>query len=341
MHVDPFGTQPNDSTPATSHTGASPNDAQDSMEIPTSSRQRYPKARRWCFTINNPTETPEQLIIKILSVTDKYVFQLERGENGTTHYQGYLETNGVRLSTLKRVSDRAHWEPAKGNRHDNYRYCTKEPRVDGPWSTIRPQNLAGQGRRSDLDAAIDLVKRGGTLRELVDRFPVEFVKFNRGLRDMQSVVASVRELNVPPIVEWHYGKAGTGKSTQAYRSAASDGRFYAKNNSKWWDGYSGELTTIWDEFAGSYPFRDLLTALDKFACCVESKGGTAQLMSNKFIFTSNNPPWKFYQVADANNQITMEALLRRITAYIYYISFDEVHVYENVDDAKANFFCTD
>ena len=39
--------------------------------------------------------------------------QLEKGEEGTTHIQGYLHTNQVRFSMVKKALSRAHIEPAR------------------------------------------------------------------------------------------------------------------------------------------------------------------------------------------------------------------------------------
>lgn len=47
-----------------------------------------PQSRRWMFTINNPIPEDHD---DCLSWNAKYlVFQLEKGENGTLHYQGSM-----------------------------------------------------------------------------------------------------------------------------------------------------------------------------------------------------------------------------------------------------------
>ena len=69
------------------------------------------QTRAWCFTLNNPvrdepvpaTEDPKQWGASYL------VYQLEKGESGTPHYQGYLyfpwgspRTVGSQLSAVLR-----------------------------------------------------------------------------------------------------------------------------------------------------------------------------------------------------------------------------------------------
>lgn len=94
------------------------------------------KSRNWLATLNNPSVTAqawlEALFEKAAAV---YVCgQLERGEQGTVHVQGFVNfKNPVRLAKLKKFDPAAHWEVVKVNNgaHD---YCMKEDtRVEGPY----------------------------------------------------------------------------------------------------------------------------------------------------------------------------------------------------------------
>ena len=72
------------------------------------------RSRNWFFTINNPDDddNPEKWDCS----TFKYlVFQLEKGEQNTPHYQGYITfSNKKSLKQVKEISKKAHWEPRKG-----------------------------------------------------------------------------------------------------------------------------------------------------------------------------------------------------------------------------------
>lgn len=47
-----------------------------------------PQSRRWCFTLNNPVPGDRE---DVLGWNANYiVFQLEKGEEGTLHYQGTM-----------------------------------------------------------------------------------------------------------------------------------------------------------------------------------------------------------------------------------------------------------
>lgn len=73
------------------------------------------KSCYWSITINNPTE--DDLIrwegLKGEKWVKKVIGQLEKGENGTPHVQGMLNTESVRFSQIKRVLPRAHIEVAR------------------------------------------------------------------------------------------------------------------------------------------------------------------------------------------------------------------------------------
>jgi len=73
------------------------------------------KASYWSITINNPTE--DDFIrwegLKGEKWVKKVMGQLEKGENGTPHIQGMLNTDHVRFSQIKKALPRAHIEVAK------------------------------------------------------------------------------------------------------------------------------------------------------------------------------------------------------------------------------------
>lgn len=81
------------------------------------------RATTWSITINNPTQ--EDLNPVLPNNKWKLIGQIEKGENGTVHYQGMLTTPQVRFSAVKKVLPRAHIEVAK-NRQALQKYVAKE-----------------------------------------------------------------------------------------------------------------------------------------------------------------------------------------------------------------------
>lgn len=96
---------------------------------------RVNPAKAWCFTLNNYTqEELGALVQQFQTLADKYFYIVgeEIGEQGTPHLQGYIEKRTGRFRPLplfevKRDNTQCmHFEKAKGNRKQNYKYCSKE-----------------------------------------------------------------------------------------------------------------------------------------------------------------------------------------------------------------------
>jgi len=71
------------------------------------------RATAWSITINNPTPDDEEAIALARQRGWKVEGQLEKGENGTPHYQLIARTPQVRFSAVKKQFPRAHIEVAR------------------------------------------------------------------------------------------------------------------------------------------------------------------------------------------------------------------------------------
>lgn len=97
-----------------------------SQNISSTSRKtkKAPRARRWCFTLNNytPEEVSQLLTSKCIK---KYIFQEEIGKNNTPHLQGVVEFSCQKtMSAIKKIFPRHHWEICR-NWEASVQYCTK------------------------------------------------------------------------------------------------------------------------------------------------------------------------------------------------------------------------
>lgn len=136
-------------------------------------------SRRWVFTVNNPTGALDTEWEKLRYVS----WQLEAGESGTPHWQGYVElTATLRLNRMKKWLPTAHFEVARGDRVAARAYTRKDDtRIDGPWE-FGDFGSGGQGKRSDLALAASHIDDHG-MTGLAEAFPAEYIKFHRGLRE--------------------------------------------------------------------------------------------------------------------------------------------------------------
>lgn len=91
-------------------------------------------AKNWCFTLNNPTlKDFKEIIESEMSIVPRFVFQLECGETGTMHLQGYVRFEKKCRPKSVFMNKGIHWEKCR-NIKKSIEYCQKEDtRVEGPW----------------------------------------------------------------------------------------------------------------------------------------------------------------------------------------------------------------
>lgn len=252
------------------------------------------QVRAAVFTINNPGD--KKLNLEINSKVRGAVWQLEVGESGTPHYQGYIEfTDKMSFKAIKEIlGNEAHVEARQGTREQAIAYCCKEDtRQDGPWTYGKMDVLkpGDQGRRSDLESACEIIINSQRninegLREVAETTPVTFVKFHKGLTALAYRMNS--EVNrSPPNVEWIYGPTGVGKTRYAVEKTST---FFIKDGTIWWDGYEYQETIIIDDFDGNWNFRNFLRLLDRYPYQGQIKGGYVWINSPNIIITCDRRP---------------------------------------------------
>ncbi len=71
------------------------------------------RSTNWSVTINNPTASDEEAIALARQKGWKVEGQLEKGENGTPHYQLHVKTPQTRFNAVKSMFPRAHIQIAR------------------------------------------------------------------------------------------------------------------------------------------------------------------------------------------------------------------------------------
>jgi len=289
------------------------------------------QVRRWTFTVNNPTETPEE-IARALSDGKGFrflIFQKEQGENGTPHWQGYVEfKSSRRFAAVRRMLERAHWEPAQGNTASNIHYCSKplpdclcnhcasKPlRLEGPYRHGEPGQET-QGIRTDLEALRDAVKAGKRKRELLEdgQFCGVLAKYPKFVETCYELFPPER--NDPVAVTLLYGPTGCGKTHQV-RSNSDDLWIQSLGSQGWYNGYDGQSDALFDDFGGSSSHTrldDMLRLLHEWLERVPIKGGFTWWRPKRIFITTNIHPFRWYEYKDREEQYL--ALRRRITMVV-------------------------
>lgn len=270
--------------------------------------------RQWCGTKQVEEGFDGEAFLRSLVETSKARFvvgQLERGSH--LHLQYYVQRDRQStLSIMKRdICADSHWEPANGSPEQNIAYCTKEDtRVAGPWQF---GECKGQGRRSDIDKAAMMIDEGKSLREVAIEHKSTFVRYHKGLKAYEAITKSKGPRTFGPEgpeVWVFWGETGTGKSRRAHENWPN--AYRKMTNEKWWDGYRGEDTVIFDDFKGSsMKLHDFQTIIDRYPVQVEVKGAVVDLSATRYVFTSNKHPSEWYsQEADPEGTV-----MRRIKEF--------------------------
>lgn len=274
------------------------------------------KARNWCFTINNPQEKWKNELISMTEHKDfRYVIcQLERGDEGTRHIQGYIQFNGqLRGSTIKKIHAKAHWEIAAGSLEQNEIYCSKdETSLNERFQLGEPK---AAGRRTDIETAVKDLTNGKDIVDVVNETP-HLVRYRRQLLEHQQAVLRKGDRHGPFIVEAHWGAAESGK-TKFIMDKGDVFQPARGLNGWWWDGYAGEKRILFDDFYGTMRYTDFLRMTDpeqQFKADVKGVS-PVKIQANEYYFTSNNPPNSWYLGCD---KFDSEAFNRRFTTVIKY-----------------------
>lgn len=267
------------------------------------------KSKHWCFTLNNYTKEEEKKLNGLYEdkkhAISYIILGREVGDSNTPHIQGFVSFNS--RTTLRqartRISNRAHFEKAKGTPTQAADYCRK----DGEFTEYGSIPVT-RGHRSDIDKLVQSIKNGNSRDELRDEHPALFLRYTRAIGEWVSSLQPVREWITEVIV--HYGKTGTGKTRSVFEFIQRDA-IYVHPGEQWFDGYTGQSVVLFDDFNGSeFKLSYLLKLLDRYPMRVPIKGNYVNWIPKHIFITSNKSPEEWYPCAHEEHK---NALLRRIT----------------------------
>lgn len=276
----------------------------------------------WIFTVNNPIvdETEFQAQLRGWRWFKYCVFQLEKGQNGTEHWQGYLELNkSLPFSTVKNFFKPMvpHIEKRLGSAKQARDYAMKEDtRVKGPWEVGTFIVSNEQGKRNDIHGLMESINEGKDNEDLLKEHPVAYIRYYKA-------VQHVRTMRIPPKIRdleviIHYGPPGVGKTWDIINDEED---LFIKPIGKnlWFDGYTDQSVILLDDFSGQCTLTDLLRLLDKYRLQVEIKGGHAWVHATKIFLTTNIHPRDWYDFTKREEQY--KALGRRFNKVYFYSEY--------------------
>lgn len=268
------------------------------------------KARRYCWTLNNPTDAEKTAIRSIDPAGDiRYLIcGNETAGTGTPHLQGYLELRSPqRVNRVKDLlgSQRIHLEACNGTPAQNIEYCSKEGDIFHEFGTHGGQ----QGRRSDLAEIQSLLDRGEPLVNVAALHFGAFCRYSKAWCSYLALHAAPRDFRTQ--VVWHYGRTGSGKSRGVFQESQNLCQrsvcWLPDQTLTWFDGYEGHKGVVIDDFDGRAPIALLLRLFDRYPLKVPVKGSFVEWRPRIVWVTSNESPRSLY-----GHQNQYDALVRRI-----------------------------
>lgn len=260
-------------------------------EHPKPKKDREPRFKWWLCTWNNPPEDWRGALDKLQA--DYAIGQLEKGKNGTIHIQFTLYfRNSITGERFKKLPFWHAGKPANAGR-DLSAYTSKsDTRIDGPYEMGSKPSLPGDANAL-LDACFELAKEG-RFDEIPGHIKLKYWTQLSKIRDHYDE-APFRDTakNL-----WLYGPSDHGKTYWVEHHPKYQGA-YQKNNSKWWPGYRGQETVVFNDVGptSAYFISEFKVLVDTGRVWVESKGTNIPLKASKFVVTSNYSMDDFLRLA--------------------------------------------
>lgn len=262
-----------------------------------------PRVKDWCFTINNPSEEDWEAV---WSLVHKYlVFQVELGDSGTPHIQGFVQmSKRTTLERMRRLLHRAHFEQRQGTAEQAAHYCKKPVpdcrcrHCDGlvrfdDYHESGELDTTEQGQRTDLSVATDLLRTDG-LAAVKEQFPTVFIRYPRGFESLAQHYVKPRDFQT--IVTVIFGEPGSGKTRYGMTGPLPYKLNVLGEGTDFFGAYDPRVhqTVVVDDFYGGWRYTTFLQVADRYPCEVPVKGGFVQFTARHLVFTSNKHPHLWY-----------------------------------------------
>jgi len=288
------------------------------------------KKRGYCMTLNNYTDHEEAQMKTFFELNQVNVQYFCFGKEVapttlTPHLQGYVYLKNpktikeMQLMLSRHLGLPSRWAliVAKGTPKSNRDYCGKlNEAVPNAQFFEWGKTPRGQGKRTDLDDAADIISSGGSIRDVALEHPTSFIKFERGIRSLQQILHSTPR-SEPTMAYWLHGPTGTGKTRTVYELFKDwdIGVYFKDAMTKWFCGMiEGQPMCIDDYRAnGQLSFSMLLKLADRYPMNVETKGGVMNFNSKYLFVTSPHDIKTTFAHLEFLKEGDINQMLRRFT----------------------------
>lgn len=262
-------------------------------------------SKRWCFTLNNPTDADRKKL-KECEEVDYMIYQEERGEKeGTLHLQGFcILKERQRLGWMKvHVSERAHWSITRGKNEEAAAYCRKAETYTGgerfEKGTMGKTPTTAEERRERAEGAVEELKTKFRAIDEMEAVVLMQPGFIMAYRMLTADVLGPFRPNLQIITM--VGPPGCGKSWCINEHFPRAGRCMMGNNGIWFQRPTADCI-VFEEFNGQIPMQKMNELLDIYPYALEVKGGMRPAMYNWVVITSNTRPDEWWSDTDKTGQ---------------------------------------
>jgi len=278
-----------------------------------------------CFTWNNPPTFEGMVVKPLFAPNDMHymVYQYEQGENGTYHWQGYVELKArKRIPQIKTLlgSNTIHIEGRRGTAKQASDYCKKDDtRVPGGvFYEHGEMKVTNQGARQDIIDFKDAILEGKRKRDLLEEHTLPMAKYPKFYQMVRGLEMPTRENNLK--VYLLIGPPGCGKTRSVYEAYGGPKRgelfrVPLNNGTMWFDGYDGQPAVLFDDFAGAaskITLTNFLNLIDRYPIQVPVKGEYTWWMPDRIYITTNIWPREWFKWE--NRVVQYRAMARRFHA---------------------------
>ncbi|MDR3263645.1 MAG: replication protein [Clostridiales bacterium] len=273
--------------------------------------------RNFCITLNNPVQSDSEFFdyLKFLPHIKYFVFQREKGDSGTEHFQLYIEFSlGKRFDVMKNYFPRAHIEQRHGTKKQAADYCKdKDTRISDTFYEFG--DFAEERERTDLTDIMEMIKSGCSDSEIRENYPSQFFHNYRKIDNLRKsyveerFMTSKRDLYVVYIS----GSPGVGKTMHVLNTHGFQNVFKVFNYGVgMFDSYRGQDVILFDEFHSSVRIELILNYLDVYPLMLPARYGDKVACYTKVYIVSNVSLFKQYSDIQSYDINTYKAFLRRI-----------------------------
>jgi hypothetical protein len=279
------------------------------------------KVSNWVGTWNNPTMTDDEFYLFLLGLEQdgflQYaIFQREKGkESRIEHFQFYINFKNARAFNWvkKTLPYGCHFKPMYSTPQYCKSYCSKpETRIGEVYEV---GEFISQGKRSDLEKIIELMRQAVPLSTIQTIYPTQCVMYARQLEKFeQDLLNQKQECNFRNLtVNYIYGKTGTGKTKfvldkHGYKNVWRI-KFY---DQRAFDKYHAHSVLVFDEYRSQFKVADMLNYLDGYPLELPCRYYDKQACYTTVYIISNIPLEQQYPNVQKDEVATWQAFLRRI-----------------------------